>query len=69
MEKEYKRALEVAQQLRDKATWDNNKEIVTVCEQIIPELGNIDVKSRDEIWNDSSIGHVFFKHYLEDFFN
>ena len=66
MEKEYKRALEVAQELRDKATWDNNKEIVKVCEQIIPELGNIDVKSRDEIWNDGSIGHVFFKHYLED---
>lgn len=66
MEKEYKRALEVAQELRDKATWNSNKEIVTVCEQIIPELGNIDVKSRDEIWNDDSIGHVFFKHYLED---
>ena len=43
MEKEYKRALEVAQELRDKATWDNNKEITKVCEQIIPELGNIDV--------------------------
>lgn len=66
MEKEYQRALEVAKQWRDKATWDNNKEIVKVCEQIIPELGNIDVKSRDEIWNDGSIGHVFFKHYLED---
>jgi hypothetical protein len=66
MEKEYKRALEVAQELRDKATWDNNKEIAKVCEQIIPELGNIDVKSRDEIWNKDSIGHVFFKGYLED---
>lgn len=66
MEKEYKRALEVAQELRDKATWDNNKEIAKVCEQIIPELGNIDVKSRDEIWNKDSIGHVFFKWYLED---
>ena len=66
MEKEYQRALEVAKVWRDKATWDNNKEIVKVCEQIIPELGNIDVKSRDEIWNDGSIRHVFFKHYLED---
>ena len=66
MEKEYQRALEVAKQWRDKATWDNNKEIAKVCEQIIPELGNINVKSRDEIWNESSIGHLFFKGYLKE---
>ena len=29
-------------------------------------LFNDYLKSRDEIWNEGSIGHVFFKHYLEN---
>ena len=63
MDKDYKRSLEVARALRDKATWDNNKEIVKVCEQIIPEIENLAVREGDEVWDETSIGHVFLKHY------
>ena len=66
MDKDYKRSLEVARALRDKATWDNNKEIVKVCEQIIPEIENLVVRERDEVWDETSIGHIFFKHYQDN---